>query len=152
MSTFPMKRSIRRFHVVVVQCMSKKCTKKRDAPAELFFYYHKTYCFFEVVVVVVVVVAEAPYWHTFPREQLQPGFFLEAREITLGTRLKAGNVAKSMTSEGNSALLPANERPTAVTARFNELPAKKDPRETLRFSGNKLAVSLGTSNEVGFSC
>ena len=33
--------------------------------------------------------------------------------------LFTGNTAKSMTSEGNSALLPA----TAVTARFNEFPA-----------------------------
>ena len=27
------------------------------------------------------------YWHTFPRDQPQPGFFFEERERTLGTRL-----------------------------------------------------------------
>ena len=37
MSTSSIKRQIRRFHVVVVQCTSKKCTKKRDACAELLF-------------------------------------------------------------------------------------------------------------------
>ena len=31
-------RQIRRFHVVVVQWTSKKCTKRRDAPAELLFW------------------------------------------------------------------------------------------------------------------
>ena len=31
------KRQIRRFHVVAVQWTSKKCTKKRDARAELLF-------------------------------------------------------------------------------------------------------------------
>ena len=37
MSTSSMKRQIRRFHVVVVQWTSKKCTKTRDACAELLF-------------------------------------------------------------------------------------------------------------------
>ena len=37
MSTSSIKRQIRRFHVVVVQWTSKKCTKKRDARAELLF-------------------------------------------------------------------------------------------------------------------
>ena len=32
------KRQIRRFHVVVAQWTSKKCTKKRDARAELLFW------------------------------------------------------------------------------------------------------------------
>ena len=32
------KREIRRFHVVVVQRTSKKCTKMRDARAELLFW------------------------------------------------------------------------------------------------------------------
>ena len=32
------KREIRRFHVVVVQWTSKKCTKQRDARAELLFW------------------------------------------------------------------------------------------------------------------
>ena len=36
-STSSKKRQIRRFHVVVVQWTSKKCTKKRDASAELLF-------------------------------------------------------------------------------------------------------------------
>ena len=47
MSTSSKKRQIRRFHVVVVQWSSKKCTNKRDASAQLF----------EAVVVVVVAVA-----------------------------------------------------------------------------------------------
>ena len=38
MSTSSIKRQIRRFHVVVVQWTSKKCTKKRDALAELLFW------------------------------------------------------------------------------------------------------------------
>ena len=37
MSTSSTKRPIGRFHVVVVQWTSKKCTKKRDARAELLF-------------------------------------------------------------------------------------------------------------------
>ena len=35
MSTSRIKRQIRSFHVVVVQWTSKKCTKERDASAEL---------------------------------------------------------------------------------------------------------------------
>ena len=50
------KRQIRRFYVVVVQWTSKKCTKKRDARAELLF-WSLNLLFFEVVVVVVVAVA-----------------------------------------------------------------------------------------------
>ena len=38
MFTFSIKRQIRRFHVVVVQLTSKKCTKKRDARAQLLFW------------------------------------------------------------------------------------------------------------------
>ena len=38
MFTSSTKRRIRRFHVVVVQWTSKKCTKKRDARAELLFW------------------------------------------------------------------------------------------------------------------
>ena len=56
MSTSSIKRQIRRFHVVVVQWTSKKCTKKHDARAELLF-WSLNLLFFEVVVVVVVVVA-----------------------------------------------------------------------------------------------
>ena len=37
-STSSIKRQIRRLHVVVVQWTSKKCTKKRDARAELLFW------------------------------------------------------------------------------------------------------------------
>jgi len=37
LSTSSIKREIRRFHVVVVQWTSKKCTKKRDSRAELLF-------------------------------------------------------------------------------------------------------------------
>ena len=38
MSTSSIKRQIRRFYAVVVQWTSKKCTKKRDARAELLFW------------------------------------------------------------------------------------------------------------------
>ena len=38
MVTPSIKRQIRRFHVVVVNWTSKKCTKKRDARAELLFW------------------------------------------------------------------------------------------------------------------
>ena len=51
-----MKRRIGRLHVVVVQWTSKKCTKKRDARAELLF-CSLYQLFFDAVVVVVVVVA-----------------------------------------------------------------------------------------------
>ena len=37
MSTSSIKRRLGRFHVVVVRWTSKKCTKKRDAHAELLF-------------------------------------------------------------------------------------------------------------------
>ena len=59
MTTSSIKRQIRRFHVVVVQWTSKKCTKKRDARAELLNVKPIVFVFvfFEVVVVVVVVVA-----------------------------------------------------------------------------------------------
>ena len=53
MSTSSIKRQIRRFHVVEVK---KKCTKKRDARAELFF-WSLNLLFFEVVVVVDDIVA-----------------------------------------------------------------------------------------------
>ena len=49
MSTSSIKLQIRRFHVVVVQWTSKKCTKKRDARAELLF-WSLIVLFFEVVV------------------------------------------------------------------------------------------------------
>ena len=51
MSTSSIKRQIRRFHVVVVQRTSKKCTKKSDARAELLF-WSLNLLFFEVVNVV----------------------------------------------------------------------------------------------------
>ena len=35
--TSPIKREIRYFHVVVVQCQERKCTKKCDAREELLF-------------------------------------------------------------------------------------------------------------------
>ena len=56
MSTSSIKRKFRRLHVIVVQWTSTKCTKKRDACAELLF-WSLNLLFFEVVVVVVVVVA-----------------------------------------------------------------------------------------------
>ena len=37
MSTYSIKRQIKRFRVAVVQWTSKKCIKKRDARAELLF-------------------------------------------------------------------------------------------------------------------
>ena len=37
MSTSCINRQIRKFHIVVVQWTSKKCTKKCDAHAELLF-------------------------------------------------------------------------------------------------------------------
>ena len=37
MSTSSIKRKFRRFHAVVVQWTSQKCTKKRDARAERLF-------------------------------------------------------------------------------------------------------------------
>ena len=52
MSTSPTKRRIGRFHCVVVQWTSKKCTKKRDVRAEQLFCSLKQF-FFDVVVVVV---------------------------------------------------------------------------------------------------
>ena len=45
MSTSSASRQIKRFHVVVVQWTSKKCTKKRNACAELFFWSLNLYCF-----------------------------------------------------------------------------------------------------------
>ena len=57
MSTSSLKRQIRSFHVEVVQWTSKKCTKKRDASAELLFWLNLIVFFEAVVVVVVVVVA-----------------------------------------------------------------------------------------------
>ena len=39
-----MERRIRMFHVVVVQRMSTKCTKKRDACAEQFFSFSRYRC------------------------------------------------------------------------------------------------------------
>ena len=53
MSTSSIKRQIRTLHVEVVKWMSKKCTKKRDARAELLF-LSLNLLFFEVVVVVAV--------------------------------------------------------------------------------------------------
>ena len=50
-----------RFHVVVMQWTSKKCTKKRDAGAELLF-WSLNLLFFEVVIMVVVVVALMQKW------------------------------------------------------------------------------------------
>ena len=38
MSTSSINRQIRRFHIVVMQWTSKKCTKKRDARAQLLFW------------------------------------------------------------------------------------------------------------------
>ena len=62
MSTFYIKRQIRRFHLVVEQWTSKKCTKKHDARAELLFWSLNLLFFVEVVVVVdVVIVASVTF-------------------------------------------------------------------------------------------
>ena len=61
MSTSSIKRQIRRFHVVVVQWTSKKCTKMRDARVELLFWSLNLLLFEVVVDVVAVVVGWAPY-------------------------------------------------------------------------------------------
>ena len=62
MAAVSVKRSIRRFHVVVVQWTSKKCTKKHDARAELLFWSLNLLFFVEVVLVVdVVVVASVTF-------------------------------------------------------------------------------------------
>ena len=61
MSTSSIKRQIRRLHVVVVQWTSKKCTKKRDARAELLF-WSLNLLFFEVVVVVVLLKLPNMSW------------------------------------------------------------------------------------------
>ena len=58
MSTSCIKRQIRRFHVVVVEWTSKKCSKERDPRAELLF-WSLNLLFFEVVVVVIVVVVSS---------------------------------------------------------------------------------------------
>ena len=55
MSTSTTKRPIGRFHVVVVQWTSKKCTKSVMHERSCCF-AHKFDSFFDVVVVVVVVV------------------------------------------------------------------------------------------------
>ena len=52
-STSSIKRQIRKFRVVVVQWMSKRCTKKHDVRAQLLF-WSLNLLFFEVVVVVIV--------------------------------------------------------------------------------------------------
>ena len=52
-STSSIKRQIRKFRVVVVQWMSKTCTKKHDVRAQLLF-WSLNLLFFEVVVVVIV--------------------------------------------------------------------------------------------------
>ena len=75
-------------------------------------------------------------------------------ETVARQNLQAGYIAKSLTSESNSVLLSENvdqRRP-----RFSEFPAiwfpqismfpSTPPQETLRFSGKKLTVSLGTSH------
>ena len=56
MFTSSIKRCIRKFHVVVVQQALKKCTKKRDARADMLF-GSSNQLFFDVVGSVVVAVA-----------------------------------------------------------------------------------------------
>ena len=56
MFTSSINHRIGRFHVVVAQLTSTKCTKKRDARAEQLF-CSQNQLFFDVIVVVAVVVA-----------------------------------------------------------------------------------------------
>lgn len=42
----------------------------------------------------------AIYWHTFPRDQQQPWFFLEARERTQGARLLASRTQRKNAERG----------------------------------------------------
>ena len=59
---------------------------------------------------------------------LLQGHMISNNETVSGKNLWAGNIAKSMTPEGNSTLLPVNVDPTTtVTARFYEFPASKFP-------------------------
>ena len=59
---------------------------------------------------------------------LLQGHMISNNETVSGKNLWAGNIAKSMTPEGNSTLLPVNVDPTtAVTVRFYEFPASKFP-------------------------
>ena len=51
MFTFSIKRRIRRFHFIVVQSTSKKCSKKLDARAATVVFMLKPIFFFDVVVV-----------------------------------------------------------------------------------------------------
>ena len=63
LSTSPIKREIRYFHVVVVQCQERKCTKKCDAREELLFHVvllDKPIVFiFTILALVAVAVALA---------------------------------------------------------------------------------------------
>ena len=52
MSTSSIKRRIGRFHVVVVQWTSEKCTKKRDSRAE------QSFCSYNQLLFDVVVIAK----------------------------------------------------------------------------------------------
>ena len=79
MSTSSIKRQIRRFHVVVVQWTSKKCTKKRDARAELLF-WSLNLLFFEVV---VVTVTKAPYWEQRSTKMFAPLLPIESQGHTV---------------------------------------------------------------------
>ena len=57
MSTSSIKRQIRQFHVELVQWMSKNCTKKHDACAELLFRsLIKPIVFLKSSIIVVIVV------------------------------------------------------------------------------------------------
>ena len=66
MSTSSIKRQIRRFHVVVVQRTSKKCSKKSDARAELFWSFNLL--FFEVV---NAVTGQQWIWQTMADEHCE---------------------------------------------------------------------------------
>ena len=71
-------------------------------------------------------------WKFFPNSArshwLLQGHMTSNNETVSRQNLCAGHIARSMTSGGNSALLPANvDSTTAVEARFNEFPASKFP-------------------------
>ena len=61
-STPPIKREIRYFHVVVVQCQERKCTKKSDAREDVVLLDKPIVFIFTILapVAVAVALAKAP--------------------------------------------------------------------------------------------
>ena len=98
MFTSPIKRRIRKCHVVEVQWMSKKCTKKRDARAELLFCsYHKLY--FDVIVAVVLRSCINSLLSSCALNSCWPSFYMSdfVKTWTLGFPLAPGTVRPQAT-------------------------------------------------------